>query len=324
MDDQSPLTVPLSSMRYDVTMPLVDGRVMVDGVRFAPAKTSSMVNRDVPELREGNFGLWDLNVGYWLAAIDAGWELTALPVFSKRKPVLQLIFCRRGAGIASPKDLEGKRVGTRQYRTAVTLWANGLLQDHYGVDGCRIHWVTQLRHAFPPCDPKADVECIGEKGSIVDLLLTGELDAIVTDISDAALFERLEGSPDVVRLFPDYEVEDLKLYRKTGIHTPMHVMVMSRRLDHDRPGLALKLYRAFEKAKEISYQDVAGDRAGFSVVYLRERFKEQQARWGDPNVYGVRANRPVVDAFLRYNLTQGSIRAPLPYERIFASGTLDT
>jgi 4,5-dihydroxyphthalate decarboxylase len=323
MDDQSLLTVPLSAMRYDVTIPLLDGRVAVDGVRLAQAKTSSMVNRDVPELREGNFGLWDLNVGYWLSAIDAGWELVALPVFPKRKPVLQLIFCRRDAGISSPKDLEGKRVGTRQYRTAVTLWANGLLQDHFGVDGRRIHWVTQLRHVFPPADA-AEVECIGEKGSIVDLLLAGEIDAIVTDISDAVLFGRLENAPGVARLFPDYEADDLALYRKTGIYTPMHVMAMSRRLDRDHPGLALKLYRAFETAKAISYQDIAGDRAGFSVVYLRERFKEQQAQWGDPNVYGVRANRATVDAFLRYNREQGATRSVLPYERIFASGTLDT
>ena len=136
--------------------------------------------------------------------------------------------------------------------------------------------------------------------------------------------DRLENAPNVVRLFADYEAEELKLYRKTGIYTPMHVMVMSRKLDRDNPGLALKLYRAFEKSKEIAYQDIASDRAGFSVVYLRERFKEQQKAWGDPNGYGVRAIRPVVDAFVRYNVEQGAIRAALPYERIFASGVLDT
>lgn len=324
MDNQSVLTVPLSMMRYDIMIPLLDGRVPVEDVRFNPVKTSSMVNRDMPELREGNFGLWDLNVGYWLSAIDAGWELTALPVFSKRKPVLQLIFCRKEAGISSPRDLAGKRVGTRQYRTAVTLWVNGLLQDHYGVNLAKVHWVTQIKHVFPPSRPEADVDCIGEKGSIVDLLLTGEVDAIVTDISDVALFERLENAPNIVRLFPEYETEDLALYRKTGIYTPMHVMVMSRKLDRDRPNLALKLYKAFEKAKDISYQDIASDRAGFSVVYLRERFKEQQATWGDPNVYGFRANRATVDAFLRYNHEQGATRSLLPYERIFAQGTLNT
>lgn len=324
MNDASTLTVPLSAMRYDLAIPLLDGRVKVDGVDFKMVKTSSMVGRDIPELREGNFGLWDLNLGYWLSAIDAGWELVALPVFPKRKPVLQLIFCRRDAGIKSPKDLAGKRVGTRQYRTAVTLWVNGLLQDFYGLTTDSMHWVTQVRHVFPAASPDKDVECIGEKGSIVDLLLAGEVDALVTDISDVGLFEKLENAPNVVRLFPDYETEDLAFYRKTGIYTPMHLIVMSRRLDRDNPGLALKLYQAFESAKDISYQDIASDRAGFSVVYLRERFKEQQAAWGDLNAYGVAANRAMIDAFLRYNYEQGATRSILPYERVFASGTLGT
>lgn len=324
MNDKPVLTVPLSMMRYDLMIPLLDGRVSVEGVALKPAKTSSMVSKDMPELREGNFGLWDLNVGYWLSAIDAGWELTALPVFSKRKPVLQLIFCRKAAGIKSPKDLEGKRVGTRQYRTAVTLWANGLLADHYGVDRSKIKWVTQVRHVFPSSRPEADVECIGEKGSAVDLLFNSEIDALITDISDAAMFERLENSPDIVRLFPDYEAEDLALYKKTGIYTPMHLIVMSTKLDRDNPGLALKLFNAFEKSKAINNQDIASDRAGFPVVYLRERFKEQMATWGDPNIHGFRANRTLVDAFLRYNLEQGAIRSMLPYERIFAPSTLET
>ena len=324
MNDDALITVPLSAMRYDLMIPLLDGRVTVDGVRFKTVKTSSMVSRDMPELREGNFGLWDLNVGYWLSANEAGWEMAAFPVFPKRKPVLQLIFCRRDAGISSPKDLVGKRVGTRQYRTAVTLWVNGLLQDHYGVAKGGIRWVTQVRHVFPPASPEADVECIGEKGSAVDLLLKGEIDALVTDISDVGLFEKLENDPSIVRLFPNYESEDLTLYRKTGVYTPMHVIVMSRRLDRDNPGLARKLYGAFVSAKDICAQDIASDRAGFSVVYLRERFKEQQALWGDVNAYGVSANRATFDAFLRYNYEQGATRSVLPYERIFASGILDT
>jgi len=31
-----------------------------------------MVFADVPDLREGKFGLWDLNIGYLLTGIEAG------------------------------------------------------------------------------------------------------------------------------------------------------------------------------------------------------------------------------------------------------------
>ncbi|HEU4345951.1 MAG TPA: hypothetical protein VFU31_30740, partial [Candidatus Binatia bacterium] len=128
------LEIDLSEMRYDITMPLFEGKVAIDGVKLKPAKTSSMVFSDNPQLREGNFGLCDLNLGYFLPAIDAGWELIGLPIFSKRKPVYGSIFCRVDSGIALPRDLEGKKIGTRQYRTAITVWLRGLLKERYGVN----------------------------------------------------------------------------------------------------------------------------------------------------------------------------------------------
>lgn len=324
MNDRQPLTVSLSAMRYDVTLPLMDGRASIEGVQFRPVKTLSMVTREVPQLRDGDFGLWDLNVGFWLPAVEAGWDLAALPVFPKRKSALQFIFCRVDSGIHSPRDLAGKRVGTRQYRTAVTLWVRGLLRDHYDVDIGAIRWFVQVRDVFPHHDPKAHITYVDDKRSMVDALLSGDVDAIITDISDAGLFDRLETDPAVTRLFPEYPTTDLALYRETGIYPPMHVIVMSRRLDREHPDLATRLYDGFERSKAMAYDEIAGDRAGFSVIYLRERFKEQREMWGDPCAYGIQENRAMIDTFLRYNHEQGATRSLFTYEQIFATGTLNT
>ena len=318
------LEIPLSSMRYDVTMPLLEGRVPIEGVKLVPTKTSSMVGKDMPQLREGRFGLWDLNLGYWLAAIDAGWDLVALPVFPKRKSVLPMIFCRRDRGIGSPADLAGRRVGTRQHRTAVTLWASGLLEDFYGVDVRRIRWVTQTKHHFPLHDGATELAVIGDGKPTIDLLLDGDIDALITDISDGAMFAKLEASPAIMRLFPDYEAEDLRLWREQAIFPPMHVLVMSGRLDRERPEIARKLYEACVRAKALAEQDIEGDRAGFSILYLRERYQGQKEIWGDPMAYGMAANRAMIDAFRRYNRRQGQTRTLLSEEQIFARGTLDT
>ena len=96
------LEVELPVMRYDITMPLLEGKVAVEGLKFKPVKASSMVSKEDPMLKSGDFGLRDLNVGYFLPAIEAGWQLIGLPVFSKRKPVYQLIFCQP-ASIAGRK-----------------------------------------------------------------------------------------------------------------------------------------------------------------------------------------------------------------------------
>src|SRR2546430_3489308 len=128
------LEIEFPVMRYDITLPLLEGRVPIDGVKLNPVRTSSMINKEDPKMKAGDFGLCDLNIGYFLPAIEAGWEIIGLLVFSKRKPVYQLIFCHVDAGIRSPKDLQGKRIGSCTYRRAFTEWARGLLKDRHGDD----------------------------------------------------------------------------------------------------------------------------------------------------------------------------------------------
>jgi len=111
MSASQALEIPFPIMRYDITMPLFEGRVEISGVRLKPVRLSSMIFKEEAALKHGDFGVGELNLGYFLPAIEAGWELVGLPVFVKRKPVYQFVFCRADAGIATPQDLEGKRIG---------------------------------------------------------------------------------------------------------------------------------------------------------------------------------------------------------------------
>ena len=324
MSTNQSVEVEFPVMRYDITMPLLEGRVPIDGVTLKPVKSSSMINKEDPKLKAGDFGLIDLNIGYFLPAIEAGWEIIGLPVFSKRKPVYQLIFCHADSAIHAPKDLAGKRIGSRTYRTALTIWARGLLKERYGVDFAKVHWVLQAKEVFPVHDNSVTIDYVDESKNMSERLIAGELDAIITDISDTKMFDNLENHPKVKRLFPDYLTEDQKLYRETTIYTPVHMIVMSRKLDRERPELAAKFYAAFEKAKALAYDDILSDRGGFSVVYLREAMKQQTAAWGDPWKYGVKANQSTIDTFIKYNFEQGMIQKSISLNDIFAAGILDT
>lgn len=323
MDSGQPLEIEFPVMRYDITMPLLEGRVAVEGVKLKPVKSSSMINKEDPKMKSGDFGLCDLNIGYLLPAIEAGWEIIGLPVFSKRKPVSQLIFCHAASNIRSPKELEGKIIGSRTYRTALTVWARGLLQERYGVDLSKLRWIVQAREVFR-VHGRTAIEYVDEQKSMVERLISGELDALITDISDAKLFATLETHPEIKRLFADYMREDHNLYKDTGIYTPVHMIVMSRRLDREHPGLAAKLYAAFDKAKSVAYDDILSDRGGFSTIYLRERLKEQLENWGDPWKYGMKANKTTIDTFVKYNVQQGMIASEPFYADIFAAATLET
>ncbi|NQV55876.1 MAG: hypothetical protein HQ503_08465 [Rhodospirillales bacterium] len=285
MQARAHLSLPISKMRYDITLPLFEGRVELDGIDLVPTATSPMVFEDMPDVRQGNFGVLDFNMGYLLSAIHAGWEMVALPVFPKRKSVLQYFFV--AADIKTPKDLEGRRVGTRQYGTGVAVWGRGFLKEHYGVDVKKLNWAVQVAEVFPNYGGTANIEMVDADRPLADMLMAGEIDAMITDISDGALFDRLESSAGVKRLFPNFRDEDLKMQRDSGIFPVMHLMVLSKKLDQDHPELAGKLYTAFEDAKALAYQDIRNDRGGLPLTHTRENFDAQMAEWGDVMANGI-------------------------------------
>jgi 4,5-dihydroxyphthalate decarboxylase len=104
----------------------------------------------------------------------------------------------------------------------------------------------------------------------------------------------------------------------------MHVIVMSKKLKQEHPELADKVYQAFEEAKRIAYSEILSDMAGFTVVNLRERMKEQLAGWGDPWKHGFKANGKTLETFNRYNFEQGLTRSNLTPEAMFVESTLET
>ncbi|HEU0168017.1 MAG TPA: PhnD/SsuA/transferrin family substrate-binding protein [Chloroflexota bacterium] len=317
--------IGLPRMRYDITMPLFEGRVPIDGFQLQPiAPTMPMVFADMPKLRTGDFDLWELNLGYLLPALEAGWEFVTLPLFVKRKPVYPLIFVRADGGITTPSDINGKRVGSRTYSTGLTIWFRGLLGQYHGVDLQSLKWQLAGKDFFPLVNGAPDAGPLDGKKNPADWLLDGDVDVLITDVSDAKLFERLENEDRIRRLFPDYQAEDLRLVNETGIYTPAHAIVMSTRLDSEHPELAGELVAAFQEAKRLAEDDMLSDKGGFALIYQRERLKEQQAIWGDPFAYGIRANRSTIDHFVRYNVEQGLIRDRMSDHHIFARSSLDS
>jgi 4,5-dihydroxyphthalate decarboxylase len=318
------IDVPISRMRYDIMLPLLEGRVEIPSVTLKPERgPGAMVFADNPQLREGDFGLADVNLGYLPQIIENGWEVVALPVISKRKGVLQFIWARTDRGIESPKDLEGKLIGTSSFTTAITVFVRGLLQHRYDVDISKLRWKANGRDFFPNYGD-IQPEYFEDRTNPVDRLINGEVDAIAADVSDGEAWRKLAASKEIKLVFPNYQDEDFAIYKEMSIFPPMHLMVMSRKLDQEHPGLARELYDAFEKSKAMACEEALNDRAGFSVLYQREIMFEQEAKWGDPFAYGYEANRRMFETYFQYNLEQGVIKAPLKHEDVFASGMLAT
>jgi len=319
------LEIQIPWMRYDITLPLIEGRVPIEGVKLAPTRSAppgTVFGPDSP-LKSGDFGLVDLNMANWLPAMEAGWELVGLPVFSKRKHVYTYLFCRADAGINTPSDLEGKRVFSTITGSSVAIWLKALLKQRHGVNIESITWVSS-REQWPIHNSRWKIEYLDRRKSVADVLLDGDVDATMVDVSDRELYEVLENNPKIKRLFPDYLQEAKHFYKETGIYAPVHMMVMSKKLDRQHPELAGKLYSAFEAAKRLADEDIFSDRAGFSVMDLRERALEQRREWGDLFPHGITANKTTIDTFASYCYEHGLVKRIPTYEETFARSTLDT
>ena len=128
-------------------------------------------------------------------------------------------------GTMTPADLNGKRVGIRSFTTTTGAWLRGILANDYGVDLDSIDWVTfEDAHV---AEYKDTTKRAPSGKQIVQMLLDGELDAILGEKSD---------HPDLRPLFADVAAEEKAWFARHGVRPINHMVVVSRALCETQPG----------------------------------------------------------------------------------------
>ena len=118
----------------DTNLPISDGTVKVEGFDLEVMQVGED-DRFEADARDEGFGtLLQRKVQ------DA--PDVCIPAFPNRKFRLSYIYVNAAAGIDSPKDLEGKRVGIPAWGNTAGVWARGALQNYYEVDLTAIRWLS--------------------------------------------------------------------------------------------------------------------------------------------------------------------------------------
>jgi 4,5-dihydroxyphthalate decarboxylase len=125
-----PLTLAMGD--YDRTRPLLDGRVKPEGIalKAVSAAIPEFCLRPVYE----EYDVAEMSLSWYLMAHSRGEPVVALPVFPLRMPVQAYIYCRSDSAYTNPKQLAGKRIGTKRYRSTINVWLRGILKEYYGLD----------------------------------------------------------------------------------------------------------------------------------------------------------------------------------------------
>ena len=201
-----------------------------------------------PMVREAAFDVSELAIVTFLMARAYGKPMVLLPDVMMARFQHAFAVTRPGAGIATPKDLEGKRVGIRSLTTTTGAWLRGILAHDYGVDLDKVDWVT---FEEPHVAEFIDTTTKAPPGKpILQMLFDGELDAVLGEKSD---------DPRVKPLFPDVAAEEKAWFARHGVVPVNHITVVSKGLSDKHPEIVREVHRMLQASRAAA--------AGQSVSY---------------------------------------------------------
>ena len=224
------LKLTLACWDYDRTRPLMDGRVKPEGIDLdieilRPRQAFQRM------LDKREFQVCELSLASYTALKGRGdCPFVAVPVALSKIFRHSCIYVRSGAGIRTPQDLKGKRVGTSQWSSTGLVFMRGMLQHDYGIKAQDMHWFMGGLNSFVerpliPLDLPNDIKLdfLSGQQTLESMFAAGELDALLS-LYIPKLF--LERSPNISRLFPNYKEAEQDYYRRTRIFPIMHTVVL--------------------------------------------------------------------------------------------------
>jgi 4,5-dihydroxyphthalate decarboxylase len=310
---------------YDRMLALYTGEVPVEGVDL-----NFLVEDDPRDIFDRMAGGLEFDASEFSSSefisrfVAKQCPFVAIPVFASRVFRHSFIFVNR-KHIKSAKDLQGKRIGVPVYTMTAAIFIRGLLSDEHGVDFSNVEWVEgAINEAKPHGNPtilptvkKLSISANKSGKSLSKLLEEGELQAIIgTGVPEA--FGR---NPDVVRLYPDYRAAELDYYRRTRIFPIMHTVVIRRDVHEKHPFVATSLFKACAQAKDVALDKMRyRGTLRYMLPSMHADIDEIDAVFGgDPWPYGVEANRPTLDALVRYLEEQGVIAKAPRVDELFVA-----
>ena len=190
---------------------------------------------------------------------------------------------------ATPKDLEGRRVGVnRGYTVTTGVWARGILQDEHGVDLSKITWVLSgdehVAEYRPPAERGAD--------------RAGQEDGRHAGVAASSPPRSASRSsiPDVQPLIPNAA---RSRPRGAAPRRPLSDQPRDRhqgRADRAHPDLAADVFEAFAEAKRrLCRRACKGGRDREADRGATDVHRRVMEIVGDPLPYGIEPNRAVLD-----------------------------
>ena len=252
-------------------------------------------------------------------------DIIGLPVFPSRVFRLSSIYVNTKAGIQSPADLRGKRIGLPEWAQTAAVYTRGWLEHDAGVPLTSVQWVQagtedKGRTEKVPLQLPNGLQLVRENDkTLSEMIVTGEVDAIMC-ASQPSPWRR--GDPSIRRLFDNPRAEEEAWFKRTGVYPIMHVIAMRKDMLEEHPWVARNLLLAFEESKRRSMARIFdGGVSRYPIPWMNDEVNRLKALFGgDFYPYGIEPNRKTLAMFLTYCFEQGVAKTLLRPDDIFPEG----
>jgi 4,5-dihydroxyphthalate decarboxylase len=321
MTAKLPLKIAVATSGH--TAAVKDGTVSIEGVEANFVEVVPIIAAFRRMVRDVEFDVCEMAPTTYLIARARGAPYIALPIFVMRRFHHGGFVVRPDAGIAKPKDLEGKQVGVRAYSVTTGVWTRGIFTNEYGLDAAKVTWVADDEEHVTTLKLPDNVIHAPPGKSLASMMASGELQAGFTGPAGigragapTANWEQGGQTPaqNYPELIADAAAVEADWFRRTGIY-PIHgtIVVKTEVLDR-QPQVARALYDAFTRAKAPYLERL---KRGEGQTPEDVRYRSFLPLMGDPLPYGIKANRASIEALMTYALQQKLIPERLPLEQAF-------
>lgn len=302
------------------TAAIRNGTIPIEGVEAEFVTVKPQIGAFRRMVRDVEFDVCELAPTTYIIARAYGAPFVGLPIFVVRRFHHGGLLVRPDAGIRTPKDLEGKKVGVRAYSVTTGVWTRQVLIDEFGLDSSKVTWVVDDEEHVTQLKLPANVIHAPAGSSLADMMAKGELAA---GFAAAAGIGRT-GAPtggwqeveaDYPDLLPNAAALEADYYARTGIY-PMHgTIVVKDAVLAEHPWIAQSIYKAFDLAKQ---QWLARLDAGQATTEGDRKYLALRQIVGhDPLPYGLQENLKTIEALEATAFKQGLTPRRMKIEELF-------
>lgn len=269
--------------KHDHVKPLRDGRVKSPLIEFEFIDIDPLPKAFRQFVAGDGLDVSELAVVTHLLAHHFGRPIKgiAIPLWS-RLPHTNLV-CAADGPIATPADLDGRKVGVRAYAQTSGVWVRGVLASEYGVDLDSITWGTMEDAHLPEYVDPENTKRYAAPPALRALMMDGEFAAIMG--------ERVVDPSGIRPVIADATETAHAWIERTGIQPINHILAVRNELTDAHPWLAAELFALFDRAREIAVAEGAvppphyGLERSRASLQLAMQFSADQRI--TPRVYGV-------------------------------------